>query len=105
MPELTGTVVPSSGLEALPYPGRIIKLGEKDKDIVKAVQQRLNESGCGPLQGLGDFCPKTEQSVKLFQARFTDTDGASRCTVFVAASRSIFCSSSIRAAGIARRRA
>lgn len=75
MPELTGTVVPSSTLEALPYPGRIIMLGERDKEIVRAVQQRLNESGCGPLQGLGDFGPKTEQSVKLFQARFTDTDG------------------------------
>ena len=75
MPELTGTVVPSSGLEALPYPGRLIKIGEKDREIVKAVQQRLNESGCGPLMGLGDFGIKTERAVKLFQARFTDTDG------------------------------
>lgn len=75
MPELTGSIVPSSGIEALPFPGRIIKTGERDKEIVKAVQQRLNESGCGPLQGTGTFGPKTEKSVKLFQARFPDQDG------------------------------
>lgn len=75
MPELIGSIVPGSGLEALPYPGRIIKVGERDAEIVKALQQRLNESGCGPLAGTGTFGPKTEKSVRLFQARFPDEDG------------------------------
>lgn len=76
MPELTGSIVPGSGIESLPYPGRIVKVGERDKDIVMAVQQRLNESGCGPIEVIGTFGPKTEKGVKLFQARFPDADGS-----------------------------
>src|SRR5262247_1865696 len=57
------------------YPGRVIKVGEADGSIVKAVQTRLNELGCGPLDAQGDFGPKTKASVKLFQARNVDSEG------------------------------
>jgi hypothetical protein len=57
------------------YPGRIIKRGDPDKAIVKAVQIALNAHGCGPLAESGVFEAKTEAAVKLFQARFTDVDG------------------------------
>lgn len=58
-----------------PFPGKIVKLGHKDKDTVLAVQRRLNEVGCGPLDETGDFEKKTDGAVRLFQARSTDTDG------------------------------
>lgn len=59
----------------LNYPGRLIKQGEQDKAIVKAVQKRLNETGCGLLDEDGDFGTKTANAVKLFQARFSALDG------------------------------
>lgn len=58
-----------------PYPGRIIKIGETDKAIVRPLQLRLNALGCGDLSGTGFFGNKTEEAVKVFQARFTDVDG------------------------------
>lgn len=57
------------------YPNRIIHSGEKNKTIVKAIQQRLNEMGMGPLEGTGVFGPKTVQSVKLFQSTHMDQNG------------------------------
>ncbi|MEG4800136.1 CHAP domain-containing protein [Microcoleus sp. ARI1-B5] len=57
------------------YPGRIIKIGDDDVEVVRPIQLRLNELGCGPLQGTGFFAQKTEAAVKLFQARFTDSKG------------------------------
>ncbi|MBL8008135.1 MAG: CHAP domain-containing protein [Ignavibacteria bacterium] len=57
------------------YPGRVIKKGEKDKKIVRAVQEKLNDSGCGPIDVDGDFGNKTFNAVKLFQARSTDENG------------------------------
>ncbi len=60
---------------AIPYPGRLIIMGEKDKQIVTAVQQRLNKIGCGPLKEDGDFGLKTQAAVKLFQGRFPDHNG------------------------------
>jgi len=57
------------------YPGRIIKRGETDTKIVKAIQKRLEELGIGQFGDSGQFGPKTEQAVKLFQARFTDAQG------------------------------
>jgi hypothetical protein len=75
MPELIGSIVPSSTLDALPYPGRIVKRKEKDKQIVESVQRRLNELGCGPVDVDGDFGDQTEKAVKLFQVRFPDSDG------------------------------
>lgn len=77
MAKLTGAVVPKSAEAAMQYPGRIIRKGEKDAVIVRAVQLRLNENGCGPIDVDGEFGPKTETAVKLFQMRFADHDGNS----------------------------
>lgn len=74
MARLTGTVLAASSVAALPYPGRIVKRGERDEDLVRAVQHRLNEVGVGPIDEDGDFGSQTEGAVKLFQARFTDAD-------------------------------
>lgn len=57
------------------YPGRVIKKGDKDKKVVKAVQNKLNEAGCGPIDVDGDFGSNTFNAVKLFQARSTDSNG------------------------------
>jgi len=58
------------------YPGRIIKLGENNPPIVSPIQLRLKALGCGDnLQGSGFFGNKTDAAVRLFQSRFTDTDG------------------------------
>ena len=57
------------------YPNRIIKAGEANKTIVKAVQQRLNEVGLGPIEVIGIFGPKTTNAVKLFQAMHKDQNG------------------------------
>jgi hypothetical protein len=75
MPTLSGSVVPKSSVAALPYPGRVIKHDEKDETIVRAIQHRLNETGCGPVDVDGDFGKHTEDAVKLFQTRFADQDG------------------------------
>jgi hypothetical protein len=56
------------------YPGRVISRGEEG-DIVRAVQQRLNETGCGPVEVNGVFDTQTVNAVKLFQARFEDLTG------------------------------
>lgn len=75
MPELQGAVAPASVVGVLPYPGRIVKRREKDKELVTALQRRLNEVGCGPIDVDGDFGDQTEGAVSLFQARHTDADG------------------------------
>lgn len=72
MPALNGTVVESSTLNPLPFPGRIIKRDEPDAGIVRALQHRLNEVGCGPIDVDGEFGDQTESAVRLFQTRFLD---------------------------------
>lgn len=63
-------------IEAVPFPGRIVKAGDTDKETVKAIQRRLNALGCGPITEDGVFDKeRTEKGVKLFQARFTDIHG------------------------------
>ena len=57
------------------YPKRVIQAGEKNARIVKAVQAKLNEAGCGPLEGTGNFGPKTVTAVKLFQSTHRDQRG------------------------------
>jgi hypothetical protein len=64
------------------YPGRIIKVGEQDLTIVKAVKIRLNETlGINDNAQLRlnpddpEFGPRVEQAIKLFQARNVDTEG------------------------------
>ena len=66
----------STALAPIPaFPGRVVKAGHSDQAIVLAIQHQLNELGCGPLEEDGDFGKNTKSAVKLFQARFTDTDG------------------------------
>ncbi|MGA1875002.1 MAG: CHAP domain-containing protein [bacterium] len=63
------------------YPGRVIKAGEQNAEVVKALKMKLNE-----LMGIGisgwrldpdnpNFGPKMKQTVKLFQARNVDAEG------------------------------
>ena len=66
---------PLGSVVTTPYPGRIIKMGEQDKKVVKALQERLNKIGCGPIDVDGDFGANTKSAVKLFQGRFTDAHG------------------------------
>ncbi|MCE7066963.1 CHAP domain-containing protein [Dyadobacter sp. CY326] len=57
------------------FPNRIIKAGETDVNIVKAIQKRLTELGIGDLNGSGVFGPKTTSAVKQFQALHRDAHG------------------------------
>lgn len=64
------------------YPKRIIKVGETNAEIVKALKVRLNEAlgiGADPELRLdpesGAFGPKMKRTVKLFQARHVDAEG------------------------------
>ncbi|HTQ78430.1 MAG TPA: peptidoglycan-binding domain-containing protein [Thermoanaerobaculia bacterium] len=61
----------------LPYPGRMVEMGAPDNDSVRAIRQRLNQMGCGPLPADGAFDAPLRDAVKLFQARFSDGDGHS----------------------------
>jgi peptidoglycan hydrolase-like protein with peptidoglycan-binding domain len=51
------------------YPGRAVKKGDSRTDVVRAVQRRLLDVGCGPLEVDGVFGDDTESSVKMFQTR------------------------------------
>jgi hypothetical protein len=58
------------------YPGRIIKVGERDATIVRTLKPQLNEAlgaaDDSPLRldpSNGTFGPKMKRSVQLFQAR------------------------------------
>jgi hypothetical protein len=62
-------------MRKMKYPKRVIKKGEDNARIVKAVQARLNETGCGPLEVDGDFGPMTFTAVKLFQSTHRDQLG------------------------------
>jgi hypothetical protein len=57
------------------FPNRIIKAGEPDTKIVKAIQQRLIELGISNLEGTGVFGPKTTGAVKQFQSTHRDKEG------------------------------
>jgi hypothetical protein len=57
------------------YPGKLIKKGEINKEIVMAIQMRLNEMGFGLVEVDGDFGKSTESAVKLFQSQTRDLEG------------------------------
>lgn len=75
MPPTRRFHTPLGRVAPLPFPGRIIKMGDPDRETVTTIQHRLNEVGCGPLEETGVFREKTKRSVKLFQARFPDASG------------------------------
>lgn len=51
------------------YPNRLIKAGERQRSVVKLIQQQLNQAGFNPsLKVDGKFGPLTQQAVKWFQA-------------------------------------
>jgi hypothetical protein len=67
---------PLGAVEAVPYPGRVLKVGVSAAETVKILQHRLNAVGCGPVAEDGVFDKaNTERAVKLFQARFPDVTG------------------------------
>lgn len=51
------------------YPGKVVRAGDGRVEVVKAVQERLNEVGCGEVVVDGVFGSGTVSSVKLFQTR------------------------------------
>jgi hypothetical protein len=53
----------------MPYPKRAVRKGDTRIEVVKSVQERLDEVGCGPLEADGIFGDDTESAVKLFQTR------------------------------------
>jgi len=64
------------------YPGRIIKAGEQDANVVKMLKKRLNrvlgienDSAARLDPADPNFGPKMKQVVKLFQARNVDAEG------------------------------
>lgn len=62
-------------MPTMTFPGRVVNNNETDQAVVRAIQSRLNELGCGPIAVDGEFGANTKNAVKLFQARFPDTDG------------------------------
>src|SRR3954447_9636828 len=62
-------------LEDRSFPGTAIKSGSADRAAILAIQRRLNERGCGPVDEDAAFGPQTVEAVRLFQARFPDRDG------------------------------
>lgn len=75
MPELVDPILVNPTQPPLVYPGKLIKKDFPQPEVVKAVQRRLNELGCGPLLEDGQFGAKTEKAVRIFQLKFTDPDG------------------------------
>ena len=68
---------PLGAVEAVPYPGRVLKVGVSAAETVKILQHRLNAVGCGPIAEDGVFDKaNTERAVKLFQTRFSDVTGS-----------------------------
>jgi hypothetical protein len=63
------------------YPDRVVKSGEQDASIVRALKQQLNQSlgltGKGEKLDVTDpaFDAMTKSTVKLFQARNVDSEG------------------------------
>jgi hypothetical protein len=56
------------------FPGTVLAAGSR-QPAVSAVQQRLNDLGCGPVSVDGFFGSQTMEAVELFQSRFADPAG------------------------------
>jgi peptidoglycan hydrolase-like protein with peptidoglycan-binding domain len=74
---MTTIQTPLGSVEFLPYPGRLLKIGDFDIISMTRVQQRLNAVGCGPITENGFFDEDTKKAIKLFQIRYPDLQGHS----------------------------
>ena len=57
------------------YPNRVVKKGDSNKTVVKAIQKKLNDFSCGIIEVDGDFGNKTKSAVMLFQSMHKDQNG------------------------------
>jgi len=71
------TQTPLGMVELIPYPGRLLRIGDFDIIAVTKVQQRLNAVGCGLIAENGFFDNDTKNAIKLFQIRYPDLQGHS----------------------------
>ena len=81
MPRRTRAASPTRPARAkdavLDYPGYALKSGILAPSTIRAVQQRLNQVGCGPISVSGVFDRATQEAVRLLQARSVDGQGQS----------------------------
>lgn len=61
-------------MAALPFPGRLIKQGERDAALVTRIQRALRQRGYGPFTA-GIFDASMKSVVALFQAQHSDAGG------------------------------
>jgi len=57
------------------FPGHVLTIGSSDTVNVRAIQKRLTELGCGPVEEDGVFGAGTMEAVELFQVRAIDVHG------------------------------
>ena len=57
------------------FPGVALHTIRPPSDVIRSVQRRLTERGCGPLTESARLDATTIASVKLFQARYPDVTG------------------------------
>jgi hypothetical protein len=62
-------------MPSLVFGGTTIVTGSSDTQSIMAIQQRLNDVGCGPVAIDGRFGAETFAAVEHFQARSVDGDG------------------------------
>ncbi len=55
--------------ELIAYPRRALRPGDARVDVVRQLQARLNQLGCGPVDEDGVFGNETKSAVLLFQTR------------------------------------
>jgi len=65
----------SAGNSPTTFPGQVLTAGAQGP-LVRAVQRRLNQLGCGPVLEDGVFGAETADAVELFQARSLDKFGS-----------------------------
>lgn len=51
------------------FPGRVVRIGDHRRDVVRLVQERLDQLGAGPLAADGVFGSGTRAAVVRFQSR------------------------------------
>jgi hypothetical protein len=62
-------------MSTLTFPGHLLTAGSADAASVRALQQRLTELGCGPLEEDGVLGAATVEAIELFQVRTMDAHG------------------------------